>query len=328
MSHWQNELLYDPIKPLVESDHIAVQYFANRDVLDKKVESLETLWQLRIPQQIARKQQADGSWKYPGRTPWHTTDYSQLETYRQMGFLVQMYGCNRTHQAVSLAAEYFFSKQSAVGDFRGIYASQYSPNYTAGILELLVTAGYADDLRVQKAFDWLLSIRQADGGWALPLRTKGHNLEVILQGDTIEPDLTKPFSHLITGIVLRAFAAHPAYCRSPEIIQAGELLASRFFKKDVYTDLRSPTAWQTFSYPFWNTDIISSLDVLSKLGFSKNNPHIAQAIEWLRQKQRPDGLFDLHRNHDRYHDQDLWLTLAVCRSLRRLSGNKLHNPML
>lgn len=318
MPDWSSELRYDPIKPLIGSDHAAVRYFTQRDILQKTVSPIEALWDLKVPRQILRKQKTDGSWKYPGKTSWHTTDYSQLETYREMGFLVQMYGLNRDHPAIEKTAGYFFSKQSPKGDFRGIYANQYSPNYTAGILELLITAGYSDDKHVQKAFDWLLAIRQTDGGWALPLRTKGHNLEVILHDETIEPDASKPFSHLITGIVLRAFAAHPVYCRSPEVIQAGKLLASRFFKKDSYVDLGSPKAWQTFSYPFWNTDLVSSLDILSKLGFSKSQENIQQAIEWLRQKQQSNGLFDLHRNHDRYHDQDLWLTLAICRSIRLL----------
>lgn len=321
MASWIKQCRYDPVRPLLASGNEQVIYFTNRDLLDNSVEPVDVLWDLKIPQQILRKQQADGSWKYPGKTPWHTTDYSQLETYRQLGFLVQMFGLNRSHPAIGKTAEFFFAKQSDKGDFRGIYASQYSPNYTAAIAELLILAGYENDPRIQKVFDWLLEIRQDDGGWALPLRTKGHNLDVILGTDTIEPDTTKPFSHLITGIVLRPFAAHPTYARSKEAKAAGELLASRFFQKDVYTDLKSASAWQTFSYPFWNTDLISSLHILAELGFSNDNKKIQTAVAWLLGKQAPDGLFDIRKNHDRYHDQDLWLTLALCRALRRLHQN-------
>ncbi len=313
------ELKYDPIQPLLSSGSEQVAYFTDRDLLDKSVEPIETLWDLKIPSQILRKQQADGSWKYPGKNkPWHTTDYDQLETYRQLGFLVQMFGFNKSHPALAKTAEYFFSKQSKAGDFRGIYAAQYSPNYTAAIAELLILAGYDNDQRINKVFNWLLSIRQDDGGWALPLRTQGHNLEAIFGINTIEPDKSKPFSHLITGIVLRAFAAHPEYMHSREAKLSGELLASRFFQKDSYTDLKSPTAWQTFSYPFWNTDLISSLHILAKLGFSVDDNRLQNAAGWLRDKQTPNGLFDIHKNHDRFHDQDLWLTLAICRTLKML----------
>jgi hypothetical protein len=318
MTDWKNELKYDPISSLLSSRNEQVIYFTNKDLLNKPVDPVDTLWSLKIPQQILRKQQADGSWKYPGKTAWHTTDYNQLETYREIGFLIQMFGMNKSHPGIEKSAEYFFSKQSKEGDFRGIYAEQYSPNYTAAIAELLIVAGYDKDPRIQKVFEWLLAVRQNDGGWALPLRTKGHNLEVIFDKNTIEPNKSKPFSHLITGIVLRAFAAHPKYAHSKEAKIAGELLASRFFQKDVYTDLKSPTAWQTFSYPFWNTDLISSLHVLTKLGFTKDNQQIQNAMSWLLDKQTPDGLFDIHKNHDRYHDQSLWLTLALCRSMKEL----------
>ena len=319
MTSWLNNFKYNPINPLLNSGNEQILYFTNRDLLDISVGRIELLWDLKIPKQILRKQCSDGSWKYPGKNkPWHTTDYNQLETYRQLGFLVQMFGFNKSHPAIEKTAEYFFSKQSKAGDFRGIYAEQYSPNYTAAIAELLILAGYDKDPRIHKVFKWLLSIRQDDGGWALPLRTKGHNLEVILDKGTIEPDKSKPFSHFVTGIVLRPFVIHHKYSQSQEAKVAGNLLASRFFQKDVYTDLKSPTAWQTFSYPFWNTDLISSLHILTNLGFNSENVHIQNAINWLLDKQTPDGLFKIHKNHDRYHDQDLWLTLAICKIIKKL----------
>ena len=316
MARWQNQFKYDPINALLASGNNQIIYFTNRDLLDKPSDPIEILWDLKIPKQILHEQQADGSWKYPGKTAWHTTDYSQLETYRQLGFLIRMFGLKKSHTAIENAAEYFFTKQSDKGDFRGIYAAQYSPNYTAAIAELLILAGYGNDHRIQKVFDWLLVARQDDGGWALPLRTKGHNLEAILHQETIEPDKSKPFSHFVTGIVLRPFAAQPKNAQSQEAKVAGKLLASRFFQKDIYTDLKSPNAWQTFSYPFWNTDLLSSLHILSKLGFNKDHLQIRKAIDWLLDHQGEDGLLDVHRNHDRYHDQNLWLTLAFCRAIK------------
>ena len=48
--------------------------------------------------------------------------------------------------------------------------------------------------------------------------------------DPIQPDRSKAFSHLITGIVLRAFAAHRRYRATRE---AGELLKSLFQAQQV-----------------------------------------------------------------------------------------------
>jgi hypothetical protein len=36
---------------------------------------------------------------------------------------------------------------------------QYTPNYSAAIMELLIKAGYSTDVRTEKGFQWLLSIR-------------------------------------------------------------------------------------------------------------------------------------------------------------------------
>lgn len=318
MASWIDYFKYNPIKPLLESGNESVIYYTNGDLLNLPVKSIDTLWTLKIPQKILKKQQPDGSWIYPSKINWLTTDYNQLETYRQLGFLIQMFGFNNRHPAIEKTAEYFFSKQSKAGDFRGIYAAQYSPNYTAAIAELLILAGYKDDPRIHRVFKWLLAVRQNDGGWALPLRTRGRNLDAINEHTTIEPDKSKLFSHLITGIVLRPFAAHPKYAQTQGAKKAGELLTSRFFQNDVYTDLKSASAWETFSYPFWNTDLISSLHVLTKLGFTKDNQQIQNAMSWLLEKQTPDGTLNIHKNHDRYHDQSLWLTLAFCRIIKIL----------
>jgi hypothetical protein len=104
-------------------------------------------------------------------------------------------------------------------------------------MELLIKAGYDGDPRIEKGFQWLLSMRQNDGGWAIPLRTVGSKYANALKAETMEPDLSKPFSHLVTGVVLRAFAASKKYSKSPDAVTAGKLLSSRFYK--LPTTLRS-----------------------------------------------------------------------------------------
>jgi len=51
----------------------------------------------------------------------------------------------------------------------GFIGNQYAPYYTARDA-LLIKAGYADDPRIEKAFQWLLSMRQttAAGSSAVP----------------------------------------------------------------------------------------------------------------------------------------------------------------
>jgi len=101
---------------------------------------------------------------------------------------------------------------------------QVTPNYSAAIMELLIKAGYSTDTRILRGFRWLLSIRQQDDGWAIPLRTVGKKFDLeTMQSELIQPDQSKPFSHLVTGIVLRTFAVHPKYRKSNEARVAGNI---------------------------------------------------------------------------------------------------------
>lgn len=105
---------------------------------------------------LAETQQPDGSW--PHRKGYDTetgTNYSLVETYRNLRVLVEMYGLHRAHPALQKAAEYLFSCQTVEGDIRGIIGNQYMPYYHGAILELLIKAGYADDPRVERGLAWL-----------------------------------------------------------------------------------------------------------------------------------------------------------------------------
>ncbi len=322
MESWRTQLKVDPVPSLLASDNAAICYFVRRDLLGEEETPVETLWHLPEVESILKKQLGNGAWKYPGGSKEHLRsheDYDQIETFRALGLLVEKYGLTRRHQAASRAADYLFSHQTPEGDFRGICGNQYSPYYSAAIMELLIKAGYESDPRIEEGFRWLLALRQSDGGWALPLRTVGKKFdEKTLKADPIQPHRAKPSSHLITGMVLRAFAAHREYRRSGEAHTAGKLLLSRFFAADTYPDRRAPSFWTTFSYPFWFTDLLSALDSLSLLGFTINDAMIKQALDWFIARQGANGLWRLSLlRMTREQDRDAWISLAICRVMKR-----------
>jgi hypothetical protein len=105
----------------------------------------------------------------------------------------------------------------------------------------------------------------------------------------------------------------------PEVLKAAELQATRIFKADNYTDRKAPEFWTRFSFPFWFTDILSTLDSLSKLGLSTDNPQIREAVDWFVEHQKKDGLWKLRLvrgTSDK--SQNLWVNLVICRTLKRL----------
>ena len=329
------QLRRDPIRSLLAADDAALRPMARRELLGETTPEI-TLAELPGVRRAAARQQPDGRWKYPGGKPGirSRAAYDQMETYRQLGVLVCKFGLDRQHPAVAAAAGFLSSCQTEAGDYRGIYGRQYTPNYSAAITELLIRAGYEGSAQVENALRWLLGMRQDDGGWAIPTRTLGMSLNVMLTArETFEPDRSRPSSHLITGIVVRALerrsssgyltgalAAHPGYRHSADTRRAAELLKSRFFRRDVYPDRAAPSNWLVFSYPFWWTDLLSALDSLARIGFSADDPGIDPGVAWFVDNQESSGLWNTGRNRPKGPHSDLWVGLAICRMLNAISA--------
>lgn len=210
---------------------------------------------------------------------------------------------------------------------------QYATYYTGAIMALLIQAGYADDPRIEKAFQWLLAMRQDDQGWTIPLLT--HKLDRATQyrlasayAEPLQPDRSKPFSHNWTGMVLRAFAVHPSYRHSKAARVAAHLLKSRFFQPDSYTSYQAASYWVRFDYPYWWNNLVAALDSLSLIGLSSDDEQIKQALKWLADHQEASGLWKVSyaRPHEREketakaRETKLWVSLAICRVFKRLLG--------
>lgn len=309
----------------------ALTRFVRRDLLGEKVRPApKTVWVMPTVERLLRKQLRDGSWPYPGKRvdcypEWH---YPLLETWKQFRVLVQQFEMTRRHPSCALAAEFLFSCQTGDGDFRGFLANQYATYYTGAILGLLSLAGYARDPRVERGMEWLVAMRQDDGGWTVPIQT--HHLSrdetyrlTSRKADPLEPDRTQPFAHNATGMVLRAFAAHPAWRRHRIAAHAGTLLASRLFAKDVYASYRAASYWVRFQFPFWWNDLVAALDTLGRLGLPGDHPDVVRGLDWLAEHQRPDGLWDVTYQPGKRSQtksdtvKRAWITLAICRLLDR-----------
>lgn len=322
MPNWK--LKHNPIPPLLKCSYENIVYFTKRDLLNKKVENPQTLWDLKEATKIISKQEADGRWKYPSpkKDVRDIEGYDLLETYRQLGFLVEKFGFNKQHEAITKAKEYIFKQQTKEGDVRGIYWNQYSPNYTAGLLELFIKAGYENDKQVAKGLKWLLSMRQNDGGWVIPIRTHKVNLkDWINVKETLQPNKKQPFSYMVTGVVLRAFAYHKKHKKSKEIKAAAELVLSRMFKNDIYPDRKSADAWTRFSFPFWFTDLIAVLDPIAELGFTLDHPKVKEGIDWFINNQASNGTWNLHILKGNKKEMPYWMNLNICRLFKKFTNS-------
>jgi squalene cyclase len=327
---WLRQLRFDPLSPLLSSGDDAIQYFVRKDLLKEDAGAICRLWQLPEAQKILRQQQSDGSWdRSLGRKQHKDINYNLIETWKQFRFLIEKYGFNRDDPSTAKAAEFLFSCQREVGDIRGFLANQYATYYTGAIISLLIKAGYEDDPRIERGLLWLLSMRQNDLGWSLPLLTHDFDKETMYRltsqyAEPVEPNRSRPFSHNWTGMVLRAFAAHSRYRKSEAAKRAAKLLKSRFFQPDCYSSYHSASYWVKFQYPFWWNNLVAALDSISLIDPSRDG-QMEKAVAWLINHQKEDGLWKVTYVKGK-KDKDagtretrLWVSLAICRILRRLS---------
>jgi hypothetical protein len=319
---WLALLKADPLPALLSGDDPALNYFVRRDLLNEDAGPVEALWELPEVLRLVTRQQADGSWRYPGRSdpPAADANYVLLETFRSLRLLVDMAGLRREHPALARAAEYVFSCQTDEGDIRGILGNQYMPYYHGAILDLLIRTGYRQDGRIREGLAWLLRMRQEDGGWIVPAQAlpAGQKTSRFWRSPALAPQRDRPSSHLATDMALRPFIAHPAYRARSEVRAAGKLLKTRLLRPDKYNDRKGAGYWLKFQYPFWWHSLVATLDSLSRLGFNRDDEDIARGLSWFLQNQMADGLWDTRYGKGKEAQRTRrWVGLAICRVLGR-----------
>ena len=321
---WRTIFQYDPIPALLTSADDALFYNIQRDLLAEDGEERNKVWESRPVERIVRSQNAQGYWEFPGKQPGKELgeNYRLIQTWKMLRLLVGKYALDRDHRVIQRAAEYVFSCQTEQGDIRGILSNQYIPYYNGVILELLIQAGYGQDERVLRALDWLLDMRQNDGGWIIPANM--YSLSQYYQfaaGEPIPPRRESASSHMATGMVLRAFCRHPRYNERAEVLQAAGLLASRLFQKDTFTFRQAPAYWFKLQYPFWWTTLLSALDTLARCGFDRDDVRITKGLDWFIKNQTAEGLW-LSSYEKTSPSADAWVTFAVCRMAKLFFDNK------
>ncbi|NOR14832.1 MAG: hypothetical protein GQ544_03925 [Candidatus Aminicenantes bacterium] len=312
------------IEFLLARGNLPILYWLKKDILEVPVErEFKNLQKYATRIRILESQRENGGWcrrEYEDQPRWEKTYYI-VETLRN-AFRLYDFACTGKLEEVQKLTQFLLSTQSKEGDFRGAYLNEYAPTYHALILEVLCLYELDGDKRIQSAFRWLMRHRQADGGWVIPYRTMNklelkdrYRSEDKHKLKPVKPDTSKPFSHLVTGMVLRALAAAPSWRNHKETKRAGEILSQRFFMDDMYEDRQQARFWEEITYPFWATDVLSSLDSLAKIGFSPDHEHTQQALNWVLSRQKPQGYWEAGFEKSTLEDH-LWVTLSVMRILK------------
>ena len=148
---------------------------------------------------------------------------------------------------------------------------------TGNAVRTLIRFGYLDHPAVQRSIRWLVRTQKKDGGWHC-FRSRTGTLDG-WEG-------------------LAAFAEIPVEARDPEVRLSIERGAEFYLERGLMNEgrVRYPP-WFRIHYPnHYYYDLLVGLRVLTRLGYGKD-PRMAPALDWLREKRRPDGTWALDADH-------------------------------
>lgn len=303
-----------PIDWLLEEDNPSVRYFTLRDILGRSENDPEVtaakqaIPESKVVKKILQKQNPKGYWeeRFNPYHPKYKSSYWQIMTLGQLGM-------DRSDERVRKACEHIFQFQLDEGGFSSYTSEQAlkeyewliqkgknlpSPNQwassivfehqysclTGNMAAALIRMGYLNDFRVRKALEWLIKIQNEDGGWLCPYwRAHIKDKHGCFYG-TICP--LEAFSEVEKENLTREMK---------ETIEKGAefLLMHRLFKADHHGYKVINESWLKLSFPwFYGNNILRGLDVLTKLGYVKDE-RLKDAGEVLLQKRQSNGAWIL-----------------------------------
>jgi len=209
-------------------------------------------------------------WTTPDKRLIKGAPFSTLESVM---YLLEL-GMDPTEPILKEAAELIFGTWREDGRFKLYPQGSIYPCQTIHAANVLCHMGYASDARLQKTFQHLLSIQQADGGW----RCKKFSF-----GRGPETEYSNPFPTL---------TALDAFRFSGYLNKKSELDKAVDFLLDHWT-IRKPigpchygigTLFMQVEYPFRNYNLFVYVYVLSFYNRAKNDKRYLDALKTLKSK--------------------------------------------
>ncbi len=308
----------DPLPWLLEPENPPVRYRALIDILNRPRDDAQVrAAQAAIPAfppvaELLAAQKREGYW---GKQNYYLPRTGR-GTFWVLSVLGDL-GLTARNEHVQRACDYMFTHQRENGAFcrcqqvpgQGIVWQEHTEVCThARIVRFLIQFGYADDLRVRKAIDWLVPIQRDDGMWFCREGGRRGCLRATLD-------------------VLRVAALDSWLAARPGIPQAAAAVCdllmeprmSRYHVGDAWG------TWESLKYPYFGFGVISALDALARLGYTFQVPKIAAAVEYLLGRQMPDGTWSADESwpdppidFGRSGEPNKWLTLDALRVIKLL----------
>ncbi len=311
---WSGMLSPDLVSWLLEPSNAPVRYGTLRDLLDRPPDDPEVqAARSAIPSfpavaELLARQKPDGY--------WFNRDFYLPKTYGTFWTLSVLAdaGLTRDHEQIERACEFIFTFQREHGAFcrrrrvagKGlVWREEPGPCTHARIVRFLIQFGYGDDPRTRAGMDWLLGAQREDGTWDChPTRRYG-----CLRA---------------THDVLRAAALDYAAASHPAVREGAAIVLDLLMEVN-RSRYHTGGEWTTLVYPHFGVDVISTLDALARLGFTREQAQIARGFDYLLSRRLPGGAWPLDGGPTRppfsygeVGQPNKWVTLDALRVIRLL----------
>jgi hypothetical protein len=261
---------------LLASEEPAVRYLARRDLLGEPVEpdADEILAGPKVRALMAGQQSDGGFGGHPYKkwTGAHWRLVSLVELAAPPG-----------EPRLLAAAERVLAWLTSSGRRRNLAVidglARRCASQEGNALAVCVRLGLAEDPRVEQLARSLVEWQWPDGGWNCDRRASGRR-------SSFHESLAPAWGLHEYGVATGADWARKAALRTAELF-----LEHRVFRS-LATGAPINKQWLAFHYPpYWHYDVLQALVILGRLG-KLGDPRVRDAIELVRERQRPDRLWE------------------------------------
>jgi len=305
---WQEQLHGDSISWLVEDNDPGVRYLAMRDILDlspgdKDLAAARELAHSSGPiSTVLDKMDDAGFWVEPGHgySPKYYSSVWSVIMLSQLGARVEQ--DRRINKACRYLCDQSLTKN---GQFSTTKTASGTVDCLQGnLLNAMLDLGY-DDLRLEKAFEWMA--RSVTGDGVAPMEDK--NAPLRYYSGKCGPGFLCGANHKLPCAwgavkVMLAFSKLPVELRTPyinkaidrgiEFLLSVDPLSSEY--PSGWNDKPSGNWWK-FGFPlFYVTDLLQNVEALVRLGLGKD-PRLENALDYIINKQNTDGKWPMEYSY-------------------------------
>ena len=282
----------------------------------------------------------DGTWPIPRqrkleeeRGPGPPVGWTYITMLRNLHALGEFHAVG-ADERIELALDRLQSWQADDGHIPGPWGTTYPvPHYNGYALRDLLQFEREDDPRTQKLVDWLLKMQRHDGGWNIPYiqdvrylpQYRGMSMNefkrVVEAGETPAYDPGDyddvPSCIWCTMMVVRGLSWSRDRMLFAEATRRGaEFFLNNFFKPNFHSSfLKSEKNWTTLKYPTYLGSGLCALDILTVMGYRRDDPRMEKPIRWLLRARSNDGFWYRSERPRPYEDQ--WITEIALSVLAR-----------